>query len=76
MTPFRALGTLSERDGETAAFTVFLYGRRIGCAAEIDDHLNRGRHMDTRTPLAECRFVTLRAERWCTAPPLDPMFAL
>ena len=40
-------GALSERDLETAAFTVFLYGRMIGCAAEIDDHLNRGRNMDT-----------------------------
>jgi hypothetical protein len=29
----------------------------IGCAAEIDDHLNRGRNMDTRTPASECRFV-------------------
>jgi hypothetical protein len=42
---------------ETAAFTVFLYGRMIGCAAEIDDHLNRGRNMDTRTPQSSCRFV-------------------
>jgi succinyl-CoA synthetase alpha subunit len=50
-------GALSERDLETAAFTVFLYGRMIGCAAEIDDHLNRGRNMDTRTPASECRFV-------------------
>jgi hypothetical protein len=29
----------------------------LGCAAEIDDHLNRGRNMDTRTPQSECRFV-------------------
>jgi succinyl-CoA synthetase alpha subunit len=50
-------GALSERDLETAAFTVFLYGRMIGCAAEIDDHLNRGRNMDTRTPASQCRFV-------------------
>lgn len=42
---------------ETAAFTVFLYGRMIGCAAEIDDHLNRGRNLDTRTPQADVRFV-------------------
>jgi hypothetical protein len=27
------------------------------CAAEIDDHLNRGRNMDTRTPDSQCRFV-------------------
>ena len=51
-------GALSERDLETAAFTVFLYGRMIGCAAEIDDHLNRGRNMDTRTPVTQCTFVT------------------
>jgi citrate synthase len=51
-------GALSERDLETAAFTVFLYGRMIGCAAEIDDHLNRGRNMDTRTPVMQCTFVT------------------
>ena len=51
-------GNLSERDLETAAFTVFLYGRMIGAAAEIDDHLNRGRNMDTRTPAADCAFVT------------------
>jgi succinyl-CoA synthetase alpha subunit len=42
---------------ETAAFTVFLYPRLLGCAAEIDDHLNRGRSMDTRTPASQCRFV-------------------
>ena len=50
-------GRLTERDLETAAFTVFLYGRMIGAAAEIDDHLNRGRNMDTRTPEAACAFV-------------------
>ena len=50
-------GRLSERDLETAAFTVFLYGRMIGAAAEIDDHVNRGRNMDTRTPAAACGFV-------------------
>jgi hypothetical protein len=42
---------------ETAAFTIFLYPRMLGCAAEIDDHLNRGRNMDTRTPASQCRFV-------------------
>ena len=50
-------GRLTERDLETAAFTVFLYGRMIGAAAEIDDHLNRGRNMDTRTPASACGFV-------------------
>ncbi len=42
---------------EGAAFTMFLYPRLLGCAAEIDDHLNRGRSMDTRTPASACRFV-------------------
>jgi succinyl-CoA synthetase alpha subunit len=50
-------GALSEKDLETAAFNVFLYGRMIGAAAEIDDHLNRGRNMDTRTPQEQCSFV-------------------
>ena len=43
-------GALTERDLETAAFTVFLYGRMIGAAAEIDDHLNRGRNMERAPP--------------------------
>jgi succinyl-CoA synthetase alpha subunit len=42
---------------ESAAFTVFLYARMLGCAAEADDHLNRGRNMDTRTAASSCRFV-------------------
>ena len=50
-------GELAERDIETAAFTLFLYPRMLGCAAEIDDHLNRGRNMDTRTAASACRFV-------------------
>jgi len=51
-------GALTARDLETAAFSVFLYGRMIGAAAEIDDHLNRGRNMDTRSPASVCRFVS------------------
>ena len=50
-------GDLSLRQLENAAFNVFLYGRMIGAAAEIDDHLNRGRNMDTRTPADRCVFV-------------------
>jgi succinyl-CoA synthetase alpha subunit len=50
-------GALPAQALETAAFTVFLYGRMIGCAAEIEDHLNRGRNMDTRSPQSICRFV-------------------
>jgi hypothetical protein len=33
------------------------YGRMIGAAAEIDDHLNLGRNMDTRTAVDRCEFV-------------------
>jgi succinyl-CoA synthetase alpha subunit len=50
-------GDIGDHDLETAAFTIFLYPRMLGCAAEIDDHLNRGRNMDTRTPASQCRFV-------------------
>ena len=50
-------GEIGERELETAAFTIFLYPRMLGCAAEIDDHLNRGRNMDTRTPASLCKFV-------------------
>lgn len=55
--PFKS-GDYSKRDLEDAAFTTFLYGRMIGCAAEIDDHLNRGRNMDTRTPASQLRSVS------------------
>ncbi len=54
--PYRA-GELSEGALETAAFTIFLYGRMLGSAAEIDDHVNRGRNMDTRTAASKCSFV-------------------
>ena len=46
---------ITEQELETAAFTVFLLGRMMGAAAEIDDHLNRGRNMDTRTPASRCK---------------------
>jgi hypothetical protein len=54
--PYRA-GQFGAQALETAAFTIFLYARMVGCAAEADDHLNRGRNMDTRTPASACRFV-------------------
>ncbi len=50
-------GKMTEREIEAAAFTTFLFGRMIGCAAEIDDHINRGRNMDTRTPASQCGYV-------------------
>lgn len=54
--PYRS-GTCPASALETAAFTLFLYARMVGSAAEADDHLNRGRNMDTRTPASQCRFV-------------------
>jgi hypothetical protein len=50
-------GKLKEADIESASFATFLFGRMIGCAAEIDDHTNRGRNMDTRTPASKCSYV-------------------
>jgi hypothetical protein len=29
-----------------------------GCAGEIDDHINRGRNMDTRTPASKCSHIS------------------
>jgi len=55
--PF-AKGKVSEEALESAAFTVFLFGRMIGSAAEIEDHINRGRNMDTRTPASQCRSIS------------------
>ncbi|CAM4030843.1 CoA-binding protein [Roseateles saccharophilus] len=52
-----AQGRIGARELETAAFTIFLYPRMLGCATEADDHLNRGRNMDTRTPASACAFV-------------------
>jgi len=54
--PYRE-GRFSDSTMETAAFTTFLFGRMIGCAAEVDDHTNRGRNMDTRTAASKCSFV-------------------
>ncbi len=50
-------GAFSEEALESAAFTAFLFGRTVGCAGEIDDHINRGRNMDTRTPASQCSYV-------------------
>ncbi|MDP7557016.1 MAG: CoA-binding protein [Nitrospinaceae bacterium] len=50
-------GKLAESDVETSSFATFLFGRMIGCAAEIDDHTFRGKNMDTRTPASKCSYV-------------------
>ena len=52
------LGRILREALENAAFTAFLFGRMVGCAGEIDDHINRGRNMDTRTPASQCSFVS------------------
>jgi hypothetical protein len=52
-----AAGEIDDATMESAAFTTFLFGRMIGSAAEIDDHTNRGRNMDTRTPASKCSHV-------------------
>ncbi len=52
-----AAGEIDDATMESAAFTTFLFGRMIGSAAEIDDHTNRGRNMDTRTPASQCSYV-------------------
>lgn len=54
--PFRA-GDFSKSDMENAAFLAFLFGRMNGIGAEIEDHTNRGRNMDTRTPASKTTFV-------------------
>ncbi len=54
--PYRA-GEIGDAELESAAFTIFLLARMAGSAAEIEDHLNRGRNMDTRTPASEVRFI-------------------
>ena len=50
-------GKMKEEDVESASFATFLFGRMIGCAAEIDDHTSRGKNMDTRTPASKVRYV-------------------
>lgn len=51
-------GAFSASSLETSAFTAFLFGRMVGCSGEIDDHINRGWNMDTRTPASQCSFVS------------------
>jgi succinyl-CoA synthetase alpha subunit len=50
-------GEISGDALEKAAFTTFLFGRMIGSAAEIDDHTNRGKNMDTRAKASACSFA-------------------
>jgi succinyl-CoA synthetase alpha subunit len=50
-------GEISGDALEKAAFTTFLFGRMIGSAAEVDDHTNRGKNMDTRSKASVCSFA-------------------
>jgi succinyl-CoA synthetase alpha subunit len=50
-------GTFTEKQVQDLVFTMFLFGRAIGCAAEIVDHRDKGTDMDCRTPQKELRFV-------------------
>ena len=59
-------GKMKDGDIESASFATFLFGRMIGCAAEIDDHTSRGKNMDTRTPASQmflCRLIGPRPIR-------------
>lgn len=55
--PMLEAGTISRGDLENAAFAVFLIARIVSTAAEIEDHANRGRDMDMRTPNERCIFI-------------------
>ncbi|WP_434715573.1 hypothetical protein [Paraburkholderia sp. A3RO-2L] len=73
----RAASEFREADLETAAFTIFLHPRGLGCAAAIDDHLNRGRNMDARTPASQCTSALLSSGAHRTqhdAPPIQPVY--
>ena len=57
--PYRS-GEFGPEALESAAFTIFLLARMAGSAAEIEDHLNRGRNMDTRTAASQVRIHQCR----------------
>jgi succinyl-CoA synthetase alpha subunit len=48
---------LEPKQVQDLVFILFLFGRAIGVAAEITDHLDRGEDMDCRTPQSEVSFV-------------------
>ncbi len=50
-------GKVSRKDMQKIGFSLFLIGRTVGVAAEIDDHRNRGTDMDCRTPQSETGFI-------------------
>ncbi len=50
-------GRITLRQVQDLAFTLFLFGRSVGVAAEIADHRDRGLDMDCRTPESDLSFV-------------------
>lgn len=50
-------GRMTLRQVQDLAFTLFLFGRTVGTAAEIADHRDRGIDMDCRTPERELAYV-------------------
>lgn len=50
-------GRITLRQVQELAFTLFLFGRTLGVAAEIADHRDRGLDMDCRTPERDLAFV-------------------
>lgn len=51
-------GTIKEEEIQDIVFTMFLFGRMVGCSAEIADHRNRGTAMDCRTPASQITYAT------------------
>jgi len=50
-------GEIQEHEMQNIVFTMFLFGRMAGTAAEIADHLSRGTDMDCRTPASQIEYV-------------------
>lgn len=50
-------GRITLRQVQDLAFTLFLFGRTVGVAAEIADHRDRGLDMDCRTPEDQLSYV-------------------
>ena len=50
-------GRMTLRQVQDLAFTLFLFGRTIGVAAEVADHRDRGIDMDCRTPEDQLSYV-------------------
>ncbi len=50
-------GKLKGEQIQNLVFTLFLFGRSIGVAAEIADHRDRGTDMDCRTPQSQLSYV-------------------